>query len=244
MKSPEDAEDQPKLRDHRDCQDLTRLTLERLPRDAPLGRRRHYPKGSLLWALDTVDHLLYFLERGQVTIMLDGFGGCEVIVRVIQPGEPFGELCFCSSREKPRGNCAMASVDSEVTEIDFDDFLSYLNREPIELKAFAFTMCERLADAERRIEILSYRGAEARLGRLLLQLASTRGVSSSTHRGNLRLPVGHDELARMAAMSRPHVSVTMSKLRSLGLLHYDRTSQLTLDLAKLEKYVDGQKIRD
>jgi len=40
----------------------------------------------------------------------------------------------------------------------------------------------------------------------------------------------------MAAMTRPHVSVTMGKLRTLGLVHYGRNSQLTVDVTRLAEY--------
>lgn len=189
------------------------------------------------------DHRLYFLKRGQVVIMLNDEAGCEVIVRVIGPSEPFGELCFCSERDRPRGNCAQAAVDSEVLEVSFSDFMLHLQKNADALRAFTFTFCKRLADAERRIEVLSHRGAEARLGRLLLQLAAAGGLSSSMHQGETRLAVGHDELARMAAMTRPHVSVTMGKLRNRGLVHYDRGSQLTVDVVRLAEYVREQQVK-
>ena len=38
-----------------------------------------------------------------------------------------------------------------------------------------FTLCLRLTDAEHRIEVMAHRGAEQRLGRLLLRLATSRG---------------------------------------------------------------------
>jgi len=231
----------PQLRDHQDCRTLTGLTSEHLPRDRSIGRSRQCPKGSFLWTSGTADHQLYFLERGQVAVMLSDEAGCEVIVRVIGPSEPFGELCFCSERDQPRGNCAQAVIDSEVLQVSFDDFMLYLQRSADALRAFTFTFCKRLADAERRIEVLSYRGAEARLGRLLLQLAAAGGRTSSTRQGEVKLAVGHDELARMAAMTRPHVSVTMGKLRDRGLVHYDRASQLTVDVMRLAAYISGRK---
>lgn len=241
MEKKDSERPEPELREHRDCLTLTALTLEHLPRDHSIGHPRQYPKGSFVWTSEASDHNIYFLERGQIVILLSDETGCEVIIRVIKPGEPFGELCFCWERDRPRSNCAQASVDSQVVQIDFDDFTSFLQWDADALRAFAFTICKRLADAESRIEVLSHRGAEARLGRLLLQLAAAGGTTSSTRQGEAKLAVGHDELARMAAMTRPHVSVTMGKLRDRGLVHYDRGSQLTVDVARLTEYVTQGK---
>lgn len=240
MDWPPSQAQQPKFKDHRDCRTLTGLTFEHLPRDGSLGRRRSYPKGSLLWSSESTEHDLFLLDRGQVVVMLDDAAGCEVILQVIEPGQPFGELCFCSARDLPRENCAQAVIDSDVLQIAFDDFTAYLQSNSGALTAFTFTLCERLADAERRIDVLSHRGAEARLGRLLLQLAATRGVVKPDRQGEVRLPIGHDELARLAAMTRPHVSVTMSKLRVRRLVHYDRGTQLTINVASLSEYLGLQ----
>ncbi|MFN2394020.1 MAG: helix-turn-helix domain-containing protein, partial [Pyrinomonadaceae bacterium] len=48
----------------------------------------------------------------------------------------------------------------------------------------------------------------------------------------------HDELAQMAAMSRPHVTVTMGRLRRRGLVRYERSGPLVVDVEALAKYFD------
>ncbi len=229
------------LRNHHDCRTLTGLVYDSLPPERALGAVHHVAKGTFLWTADTTRHDVYFVKRGQVAILLSDSVGCEVIVRIVQPGELFGELCFCSLRNKPRENCAQAVVDSDVLRMDLPEFLTYLRRDADALEAFTFTFCKRLADAENRIEVLSHRGAEARLGRLLLQLAESLGLESGRRKGERKLVIGHDELARMAAMTRPHVSVTMSKLRSRDLIHYERGSQLTVHVTRLAEHLDQQR---
>ena len=226
------------FRDHRDCAILTRALFEQWPGESKPGRIQDYQKDAFLWDETETHHSLYCVRRGQVAILLNDAAGCELIVRVLGPGEPFGELCFCAERTRPRKNCARAVVDSSVLQIDFREFQAYLRRDPAALETFAFTLCERLSDAEGRIEVLSHPAAETRLGRLLLQLAATRGVVSSKRLGEIRLPIGHEELAHMAAMSRPHVSVTMGKLRNKGVLQYHRGTHLTIDVARLSAYLE------
>lgn len=81
--------------------------------------------------------------------------------------------------------------------------------------------------------------AEERLERVLLHIATTRGKSSDESEGQTVLPVSHDELAQMAAMSRPHVTVTMGKLRRRGLVNYERNKPLTVDTEALSIYLTG-----
>ena len=227
--------------DHSSCEALTGLTLNQLPRDGSFGRTRNYDQGAYVWQTgDTADRV-YFLQRGQVSIMISDPQGREVILQIVLPGEPFGELCYCLPGEGQRWTNSRAILVSQVVEIELDDFVSYLQLNQKALMALMFTFCLRLSDAERRVEILTYRGAEERLGRLLLQLATTRGRSNPQVEGQVTLHISHDELAQMAAMSRPHVTVTMGKLRERGLLRYERNQPLTVNMSALNFYLNEKQ---
>lgn len=111
------------------------------------------------------------------------------------------------------------------------------------LAALVWTYCVRLADAQKRVEILANRGAEERSGKLLLHLTTSRIQKYGETSGEPSiavLSVSHNELAQMAAMSRPHVSVTMNKLRQLGLVSYARNQPLSIDIVKLRTYLTGE----
>lgn len=228
--------------EHQNCRTLTELTLDHLPRDGSLGRLRRYRKGADVWQPDDRPDCLYFLQQGRVAIVISDAEGHEVLLRAVGVGQPFGELCFCG-KYKQRGSFASAVAASEVVEIKLADFMDYMltNREV--LAAFIFTFCIRLSDAEQRIEILANRGAEARLGRLLLHLATSRrdNISEPVEMaGEVALPVSHDELAQMAAMSRPHVTHTMGKLRRRGLVRYERGRPLVVDVLALRSHLTGE----
>ncbi len=230
----------PPLPDHHDCEILTGLTVDNVPRDNSLGRARRHRKGGNIWKPDDRSDGIFFLQSGQVAIVSSDRDGREIAFGVIKPGEPFGELCFCAPKKHfLRGTYARAVVESEVLEIKLDDFMSFLQTSRDLLTAFTFTFCCRLSDCQRRVEFLAYRGAEERLGRVLLHIAATRGKPSEAISGQTVLPVSHDELAQMAAMSRPHVTVTMGKLRRRGLVSYERNKPLTVDTEALSIYLTG-----
>ncbi|MCA1622742.1 MAG: Crp/Fnr family transcriptional regulator [Acidobacteria bacterium] len=230
----------PPLPDHRDCEVLTGLTVDSVPRDNSLGRVRGVRKGGSVWKPDDRSDGIFFLQSGQIAIVASDRDGRELVLGVVEAGEPFGELCFCAPKKHfLRGTYARATVKSEVLEIKLEAFLSFLQTSRDLLQAFTFTFCCRLSDCQRRVEFLAYRGAEERLGRVLLHIASTRGKPSDALAGQIVLPVSHDELAQMAAMSRPHVTVTMGKLRRRGLVNYERNKPLTVDPEALSIYLTG-----
>ncbi len=227
--------------EHGDCRALTALTLDHLPRDGSLGQPHRVPHGADVWQPEDRSDRIYFLARGQIAIIASSLDGHEVVLSVIEAREPFGELCFCGSEHAYRRTTARATVESEVVEVNLTDFVNYLQQNKDVLTAFIFTFCIRLAHAERRIEILAYRGAEERLGMLLLHLAAARSGRSDGQSAEVKLPVTHEELARMAAMSRQQVTITMGRLRRAGLVRYERNRPLVVKADALASYLAGKK---
>jgi len=222
---------------HLSCQSLTGLNLERLPQDGTLGQIRHIRKGGDIWRPDDRTDRIFFLRRGQVAVMMGDSEGNEVILQVIERNEPFGELCFCSQEKGLRHTTARALAKSEVLEINYSDFVRYLQQNAEALAELLFTFCMRLSEMKLRVGVLAHRGAEKRLGRLLLQLAVPPGRQQTEGTNEVPLHIGHEELAKMAAMNRSHVTVTMGKLRQRGLVRYERNRPLVVDVPALTAYL-------
>jgi len=235
--------DTPKFPHHRDCEALTGITLDHLPRDGSLGRVRRFAKGAYVWQSDDAADRIYFLRSGRVVVTTEKPDERPVVLRTIEPEQPFGELCICSVRTGVRGTTACALVASEAYEIKLTNFLGYLHQNRAALDALMFTLCLRLTDAEHRIEVMAHRGAEQRLGRLLLRLATSRGRKGRNgRRETVAVSVSHKELAALAGMSRPHVTVTMGRLRRRGLVRYEREGLVHCDVASLTDYL-GRIVR-
>ena len=227
---------------HQDCQTLTELTIEYLPRDGSLGRVLRYRKGAFVWQPDDLQDKIYFLQQGQIAIFFSDSEGREVVLQKVDVGKPFGELCFCG-KYKLRGSLARAVAPSEAVAVSLADFMDYMQTNREVLAALVWTYCVRLADSQRRVEILANRGAEERLGHLLLHLALTQNQKYGEPPGEIgavTILISHNELAQMAAMSRPHVSVTMNKLRGRGFVDYGRNRPLMVNVPVLRKHLTGE----
>jgi len=235
--------DTPKFPHHRDCEALTGITLDHLPRDASLGRVRRFAKGAYVWRAEDAADRIYFLRRGRVVIMTAKPHERPVALHTIEPEQPLGELCLCSVRAGVRGTTACALAASEVLEIKLTNFLDYVHQNRVAFDALLFTLCLRLTDAEHRIEVMAHRGAEQRIGRLLLRLATSRGRKARIGRKDtMTVLVSHNELAQLAGMSRPHVTVTMGRLRRRGLVRYAREGSVRVEVVSLTEYL-GRIVR-
>jgi CRP-like cAMP-binding protein len=118
-----------------------------------------------------------------------------------------------------RNTVARACTPATILEIEYVAFLLYIRMANDVLAPLVVTMCIRLSDCETRTEILAQRGAQERVGGLLLQLAAKVPEESGRNRKHVVLHVSHIDVARMAAMSRPHVTVTLGRFRRKHLVH-------------------------
>ena len=234
----------PKFPHHLDCEALTGLTVDHLPHDGSLGRIRRYAKGTHVWEPDDPADRIYFLRRGRVAITTATPEHRPVLLRTIEVDQAFGELCICSHKTGTRETTAAALIACETIEIKLNQFLDYVRQHREALEALVCTFCFRLTEAEHRVEVFAHRGAEQRLGRLILRLGSSGARDRRTDRTDtVTLSLSHSELARMGGMSRSHLTVTMGRLRRRGLVRYKREGPLRVDVPALTAYL-GRIVRD
>ena len=230
--------------EHRTCLTLTRLTLDVLPRDRVPGQSRQFRKYASLWRPEDRADRFYFLERGGVDVVSLDLKGNELLLQSVRPGEPFGELCFCAQGQGLRNTTARAGSAVAALEISYEAFLEYLWGRREVCEALLYTFCLRLSDCETRTEVLAQRGAEERVGRLLLHLAAGSLAAPEPRQvGYVVVNVAHTEIARMAAMSRPHVTVTLGKFRRLRLIEYVRGRPLSINLPALTAHLTAAAAR-
>ena len=85
-------------------------------------------------------------------------------------------MCFCSATDSRRHSFCRVLVESSVVDINYEDLYAFLQSNRPAFVALTYTFCTRLGAAEDRIDALMHRGAEGRLGRVLISLATDRGT--------------------------------------------------------------------
>ena len=56
---------------------------------------------AFVWLPADAADRIYFLQQGKIAITASDVEGREFIMRVIEAGDVFGELCFCSATDSP-----------------------------------------------------------------------------------------------------------------------------------------------
>ena len=96
--------DTPKFPHHRDCEALTGITLDHLPRDGSLGRVRRFAKGAFLWQPTTLPIGSISFEEAAWSVMTAKPHERPVALRTIEPNQPFGEVVPLQRSSRYSGN--------------------------------------------------------------------------------------------------------------------------------------------
>jgi CRP/FNR family transcriptional regulator, cyclic AMP receptor protein len=221
------------LGQHAQCLALSGILRGKLCEQLTRRPARHAAHGTFLYLTGEPATSLYFVRRGLIKTSRVAPDGRELILHLHRPGEIFGELCFCTGERREQ---AAALEASEVVEILRDDLLAQLLRNPDAMLALIAVTCERLADAQSRLESVSFEPTMERLVRTLLRMADTLGEAApeGTHIAHY---ITQEALAQLIAARREVVSGLLNRLRDQGLIDYPRKGRIRVQRQALETYL-------
>jgi CRP-like cAMP-binding protein len=222
--------------DHSECNALTSLVQADTSR-ALGARQRALKRGQSLWLSEAPFDRVYRLEAGHVSIIGADETGREILLRTVSAGDWFGDYCLCPGQQMPHPALeARADDDCQLVEVRHDRWLRDLAANATAVREFVTQTCLRLAQADRRLVMMARRSADERIGMLLLEHADTdprhapRGFGTVTRT--------HAEIAQAAAMTRPHVSVTLGRFRRKGLIRYRRHEAIVVEIDRMRAYLE------
>jgi len=177
--------------------------------------------------------MVYFIESGQVKLVMTSLEGKECMLAIHASGDIFGELCL--SGLAGRLETATAMEDSVLKQVPCTRFLARLSGDSL-LEGFVKYLAVRIADQQEVIANLVTVDSEQRLGKTLLQLARKLG-KKDPRSIRIDLRISHEELASMVGTTRPRISVFMQRFRNLGLIEMSVEHHLIIKEKKLTAYL-------
>jgi CRP/FNR family transcriptional regulator, cyclic AMP receptor protein len=179
------------------------------------------------------DELVYFIESGQVKLLMLSPEGRECLLAIHTAGDIFGELCL--SGLGARLESATAMEETILKQIPCPKFLARLGSDAL-FEGFSQYLAVRIADQQQVIANLMTVDGEQRLGKTLLQLARTLG-KKDPRSIRIELKISHEELSDMVGATRPRTSVFMRRFRNLGLIETNEDHFLIIKEQKLTAYL-------
>ena len=158
------------------------------------------------------DEMVYFIESGQIKLLMLSSEGRECILAIHSAGDIFGELCL--SGLGARLETATAMKATTLKQIPCSQFFRRLSRDSL-FEGFVRYLAVRIADQQQVIANLVTVDSEQRLGKTLLQLARTMG-KKDPRSIRIELRISHEELSEMVGTTRPRVSLFMQRFHNVG----------------------------
>lgn len=217
--------------DHRQCVALSSCFRGKLC-DLLIARPgRSVAKGASIYRAGDPAQSVFFLRQGLVKLTSITEDGRELILRLHQPGDVFGDLCHCTGERREQ---AVMMEEGEVVELSFEDFVSHLQHHRPALLLFLSNVAQQLSSAYEQIQTLSFSSTMERLVRTLGRLADEFGESEGEW---VRLThyFRQDDLAQMIGARREVVSTLLNRLRDQGAIAYARKDGLLIRRAALER---------
>jgi CRP/FNR family transcriptional regulator, dissimilatory nitrate respiration regulator len=210
-----------------DLSTLSRLALNRqFSRDATIFREGREAQG------------FFILLGGSVKLTKSSPDGKEYILRLVNPGETFGEAAVLAEAGYPV--TAIALEDCQTLYFPKADFLHLLSASPTLARNMLATMSRLLFHLTRQLEDLSLKEVSSRLARYILEQCLE--IHGRIDEGlTLELTITKTHLASYLGTISETLSRTLARLKSLGPIAEDKGRITIKDPSLLKNIASGTK---
>jgi CRP-like cAMP-binding protein len=191
------------------------------------------PKHENVYLAGDRAETVYFIETGQIKLLMPSLEGKECILGIHTAGDTFGELCLIGAHQ--RQEMASAMEDTTLKCIPSHIFFAHLSQNSL-VEGFMQYLMTRIADQQQIISHLITADGERRLGETLLRLAHKFGKPDPCSK-RIEQKITHEELSQMIGTTRPRVTSFMLKFRRLGLITIAAGHFIIVHEQKLTSYL-------
>ena len=221
------------IHDYPETELFKKQMREALQREIKNSRAIKIAKHENVYTFGEQDELVYFIESGEVKLLMLSSEGKECLLAIHASGDVFGELCL--SGIAGRLETATAMEDTLLKKIPCAKFLERLATDSL-LEGFVKYLAVRVADQQEVIANLVTVDSEQRLGKTLLHLARQLG-KKGPRSTRIELRFSPEELSKMVGATRPRVSAFIQRFRNLGLIELTEEHHLIIKEEKLTAYL-------
>lgn len=206
------------------------LAVEQTRAVLGLARRRKFSRGEVVFHEGDPGDTLHLVDRGHVAVRVTTPLGDMATLRIIGPGEYFGELALVSPA--PRSATITALEPTETLVLHRDQ----INRIRLEHPDVEQALLDLVVGEVRRLSAAlldaMYAPVPLRLARQLVGLARSYQADAQ---GRVVIPLTQDDLASLCGTTRPTINQLIGKLTDNKLLEAARGRVIVTDLPGLAR---------
>lgn len=191
-----------------------------------LIKKKNYPKNAILFSKGDLTSHLYIIRYGSVKLYEMTENGRQQTIRLLVPGDFFGELALIMEKQRYQLN-AETLENTGICLLSRDDFKNLIHQSPEISLGVMQALTDRLSHAENFISSLTLKTIEQRLISWLLTMAEKEGVL--TPQGiRLTINLPRHELASLFGTTRETISRKFPKLQAEGLITINGQKQIII----------------
>jgi CRP/FNR family transcriptional regulator len=205
---------------------------------AQVAITRAFPRETYIFWEAREAQGFYILLGGQVKLVKSSPEGKEFILRLVVPGETFGEAAVLAEISYPVS--AIALEPCQTLFFPKVAFLNLLSSSPRLARNMLATMSHLLFHLTRQLEDLTLKEVSARLAQYLLErcLESHGRVAEGL---SFDLPVTKTHLAAYLGTISETLSRTLARFKSLGAIQVDKSRITIKEPVLLKNIAQGSK---
>ncbi len=212
-----------------------------------IGRRHHessfegmaghevfsFAKGENVFVQGSPSDSIYFVQKGKVKISVVSVDGKEAVVTLLHAPGFVGEECLVGQLR--RSSTATTLEPSTIIRVRKQAMLQGIQAHAELCAIFVASLLTRGVDLEENLCNQLFNISEKRLAWILIKLARTAPSDSMP---DARIPrLSHETLAEMVGTTRSRVTQFMNKFRTLDLIEYDDSVEMTVHTEMLTDVV-------
>lgn len=195
--------------------DLSEAELESF---AGIATRRNFKKNMVLIQQGDDTGSLYILLEGEMRVYIEDEQGRELTVKILKPGDSFGELALLG--DFPRTANVMAMTDCVVSAVSKEGYLGILREHPQISLALIKSLAHMVRETTEELSCIALLDVYGRLTHVLEKYAVDRD-------GQKQVPkFTHREISNMIGSSREMVSKIMKELEKGDYISVNDTHYL------------------
>lgn len=186
------------------------LTPHELGRFNDILITKEYDSGEIIYAQNSPAQTLCIVNTGAVKLYKTSPEGKEQVLRILGPGEFFGEAVLFSRQTRTASAHALGAA--KICQLDKSQAEDIIQRHPEIAHKLIAALNLRLTQAEEQIEYLGTRTTLQRVARLIVDLAQDQKSTTVT------LPLSREGLASLTGMTVENFSRKLGELATQGLI--------------------------
>ncbi len=193
------------------------------------ARRRRFKRNEIVFHDGDPGDTVHLVTKGHFAIRIATPLGDVATVRVVGPGEHFGELAVLSPG--PRAGTVVAYDAAETLSLSRDDFAELRRRSPRAEEMVVMALVTEVRRLAAALVDALYLPADRRVWRRLLELVRMFQGSDEP----VIVPLIQEDLAHLAGTGRPTVNRVLRSGEADGVLVLARGRIEVIDVAALER---------